>query len=197
MKVKSLLPILLGISTTVCALEFPIALTNKTFNFPESKIDIQMDIPKNLHETYIKTENLDSYSYSGEENRFRVNLEVIKPSKTNYQSLVNGKFEELILKPFSDKENKLYGEYEIIKDESKGKEKTFEYEGYLKSQGDATLPAMQNLMHESYMLRSGNIIRVSCTVQGLTEEINLTKDIYSRISMSCNDIIKSVKVIKK
>ena len=73
-----------------------------------------MQVPSQMHETYIKNPLLDSYTYSSDENRFSVNLQLINPSKQSYQEIVQGKFHELILKPFSDKENNLYGEVEII-----------------------------------------------------------------------------------
>lgn len=195
-KVFMLSALFLALSAGAASLKFPIELQDKTFNFKERGLSIKMQVPSQMHETYIKNPLLDSYTYSSDENRFSVNLQLINPSKQSYQEIVQGKFHELILKPFSDKENNLYGEVEILRDEQKGPDKTFEYQGYLKKQQDGFTPDLYSLIHEIYMFRYDQIIKANCTVQGRQNEAVITKEIFDLVKGSCKTMIDSIEVSK-
>ena len=194
LKTIALLAILVPLLTLAEPLKFPLQLKEKSFNFKEENISISMMVPKDLHETYIKNPVLDSYTYSSDENRFQVNLQLINPSKRSYQEIVNGKFKEIILKPFGDKENNLYGEVEILKDDQKGPNKIFEYQGYLKKPQDGFTADLYSLIHEVYLFKYVQIIKANCIVQGRQQEILITKEIFDLVKGSCKTIIDSVKI---
>ena len=175
-------------------LRLPLELESRNFVFKEHQLSVSMLAPVQMHETYIRAPDFASYTYSTEENRFSVSLQAISPSKRSYGEIVRGKFQELILKPFSDKDKNLFGQVEILRDEQSGPDKTFEYEGYLKKQRDNFSADLYSMLHESYLLRRGRIIKISCVVQGLQDEVVLTQEIYERISGSCAAIINSVAV---
>ena len=190
----ALLAILIPTLALAEPLTFPLQLKEKIFNFKEQNITISMMVPKDLHETYIKNPVLDNYTYSSEENRFQVNLQLINPSKHSYQEIVNGKFKELILKPFGDKENNLYGEVEILKDDQKGQDKIFEYQGYLKKPQDGFTPDLYSLIHEVYLFKYDQIVKANCTVQGRQQEVLITKEIFDLVKGNCKTIIDSVEI---
>lgn len=183
--------------SVTAALEFPVKLIEKTFDIQSQGFFLSVLVPETFHETFVKNDEMEIYRYNTEENRLSVEYQIIALSQGIYDEIVQGKFQELILGPFSDKENNLYGEYEIIRDTRQGDERTFEYQGYLKKQQDSFSAGLKSMMHEAYMLRGRRLIRIACTVQGLQEEALLTSRIFYNINDSCSEIISSVKIREK
>lgn len=183
--------------SALAALEFRLQLEEKTFDIQSQGFFLSALVPVQFHETFIKNDEMEIYRYNTEQNRLSVEFQIIALSDGKYEEIVQGKFQELILAPFSDKENQLFGEYEILKDTHEGNERMFEYQGYLKTPANSFSAGMKNMLHEAYMLKGRRLIRVACTVQGLQEEDLLTRQIFFNVNDNCSEIISSVKVREK
>ena len=161
---------------------FPLDLAERTFSVKSQNFKFR---------SLVQREN---YTYSGDDGILDISFSLIALSNARYNQIVAGKFRELITKPFSDKENKLYGEYEILRDDHHGNNRTFEYEGFLRKQQDGFTPAMHTMIHESYMLRGRHLLKVSCHVRGLQEQREISEEIFNQADSDCAKIIKSVTV---
>lgn len=181
-------------SVNATTLELPLKLTEKTFDFKAQGLEMRLKVPSNMHETYIMNPALESYTYSTKENRLSISLQLINPSGKTYQEIIAGKFQELILKPFSDKENQLYGQVDIIRDEHKGVDKTFEYKGFLKKPQDGFTTDLYSMIHEMILLRHKSIIKLNCVVQGRQNETSMTKELFHSVEKSCDEILNSLDV---
>ena len=190
------------IVTALCAtgsamaeqITFPLDLTERTFSVKSQNFKFRSLVPQKLHESYITSPQMENYTYSGNDGILDISFSLIALSNAKYNEIVAGKFQELITKPFSDKENKLYGEYEILRDDHHGNNRTFEYEGFLRKQQDGFTPAMHTMIHESYMLRERHLLKVACHVRGLQEQRALSEEIFRQADSDCAKIIKSVTV---
>lgn len=202
MKTKALIAAALAalaVSTAAIAdkITFPLELSERTFDVKSQGFKFRALIPGKLHETYITNPQMESYTYSNNDGILEVSFQLISLSKAKYSEVVGGKFQELVTKPFSDKEHNLYGEYEILRDDHHGDDRTFEYEGYLRKQQDGFTPAMHTLMHESYMLRGHHLLKVACHVRGLQEQRQVSEAIFKQADDDCTKIINSVTVYGK
>lgn len=173
---------------------FPLDLAERTFSVKSQNFKFRSLVPHKLHESYITSPQMENYTYSGDDGILDISFSLIALSNARYNQIVAGKFRELITKPFSDKENKLYGEYEILRDDHHGNNRTFEYEGFLRKQQDGFTPAMHTMIHESYMLRGRHLLKVSCHVRGLQEQREISEEIFNQADSDCAKIIKSVTV---
>jgi hypothetical protein len=175
----------------------PLQLSERTFDIKSQGFKFKALIPGKLHETYITNPQMESYTYSNSDGVLQISFQLIALSNAKYSEVVGGKFKELITKPFTDKEKNLYGEYEILRDDHKGSDRTFEYEGFLRKQQDGFGPALHMMMHESYMLRGRHLLKVSCHVRGLQEQRQISEAIFSQLDGDCSKIINSVSVLGK
>ncbi|MGN0908875.1 MAG: hypothetical protein ACI4NA_04580 [Succinivibrio sp.] len=178
-------------------INFPLELSERTFNIKSQGFKFRALIPGKLHETFLQNPQMESYTYSNSDGILEVSFQLIALSGAKYSEVVGGKFQELVTKPFGDKEHHLYGEYEILRDDHHGSDRTFEYEGFLRKQQDGFGPAMHTLMHESYMLRGRHLLKVACHVRGLQEQREISEAIFRQADTDCTKIINSVTVYGK
>ncbi len=184
----SFLPVLLLTASAMAqAQTLPLKLKQTTLTFNEQSLQIQ--IPDGYEQTFITGPGFETYSYSSEINRFILEISLQSPDKTVLEEIKKGQLKEIVLSPYSNEKDMLYGEYRINSET----QDHLDYTSYLKKQPDDYLPAMYFRLHEYYSLKKDRIFKISCKIQGLDSEKTLTDKLFETIDKDCTQIIKSAR----
>ena len=148
---------------------------------------ISLNIPSQLKEQC----SLNSCRFSATNNPLNVYIKIIEQKQNNFQNIVSKKISEIILNPIDNSQKDLYRNVEILKDDSQGPEKSFEYKGVI-TKKDADKIYLQKMLHESFLLRKNKIIQTQCEVSH--KDKSITEDKIIEIDNICQSIIDSILV---
>ena len=89
-----------------------------SFNLDDRDYTVSFNCPKEFKDSVFKHDNMLSIILSNENNKLTISYTNIKLNKEELNYLKDKQhFKDSILKPFSDKENLLYGQYNLIKEQ--------------------------------------------------------------------------------
>lgn len=185
MNIRSLSLFLLATSLCVSAQTIPLKLSQTTLQFEDTTVKIE--VPSEYEQSFIKGPGFETYSYSGDINRFMLEISLQIPDEIVMREIENGHLKDIVTEPYSNKAQMLFGEYHILSQSNEA----IEYTSYLKKQADGYLPAMYFRFHEYYRVKERKLLKISCRIQGMDSEKVLTDNIFSTIDSQCTKIIKS------
>ncbi|MBO8414996.1 MAG: hypothetical protein IAB19_01275 [Proteobacteria bacterium] len=153
--------------------------------------------PAALHETVIASDKVLSLSYSGLNNRLLVTVSMnADPSLaslfTDYSA-----FKDYALKPFSDKEKLMYGEYELTDEQTAAGRWSISFYGYLKKPEDGILPAMYNFLEQRLNFEDGTLVSAQCQIQGAPEQQLESRALFKELRPLCEAVISDLSLEHK
>lgn len=176
-------------------------------------LNVAFDYPKDLTESFMVAGDTTVISYSNDDSNFMITLK-ITPLDAE-QSLSFDDFKARLLQRFSDKDNMLYGEYEILQEVRSTQDalkisnqgtyqSVFNYpidpndhymelslRAYLKKGSDGVLPDMQNYFYERSIVSHNFIATLSCELFGRQSQASVVKQQFEELSPLCERILQS------
>lgn len=186
---------------------------NNSVDEPRS-LYVAFDHPKELQESYVVANDTTVISYSSDKSNFMITLK-ITPLKEE-QPLTYEDFKQHLIKRFSDKENLLFGEYEVLQEIKSTQEALELYQqgnhsvfaspidpddhymeltlrAFLKKGADGMLPDMQNFFYERSIVSHDYIATLSCELLGRQAQASVVKQQFESISPLCERILDSYR----
>lgn len=174
------------------------AIKNVSFDIDGRDYTVSFNCPQEFKESVFKHDNMLSVILGSENNRLTISYTNIKLNKEELNYLKDKThFKDNILRPFSDKENLLYGQYELINEKFSEDHYSIILSGFLKKPEDEYLPDSENHFYQRTDLIFDDFHRLSCQVSGRQSEAAATKLIFNGNLELCKSIIDSFKVEKK
>ena len=176
-------------------------------------VNVAFDYPKDLTESFMVAGDTTVISYSADDSNFMITLKITPLD--DEQSLSFDDFKARLLQRFSDKDNMLYGEYEILQEvrstqdalkiSNQGSHQSvFNYpidpndnymelslRAYLKKGSDGVLPDMQNYFYERSIVSHNIIATLSCELFGRQSQAAVVKQQFEELSPLCERILQS------
>lgn len=157
------------------------------------QVKFSFEHPKQLKESFIVGNGKTFISFTNEQGNLIVGVKVerlapVVSSKINLASL-----QDDVTKRFSDKENMLYGKYEVVKsteDLAKGVI-DLTIKAFLKKGADGILPDMQSFFYERNIVINNYLVTINTTVQGTQAQVALSQDTFINLSPMLLRIINS------
>ena len=116
-----------------------------SFNIDDRGYTVSFNCPKEFKDSVFKHDNMLSVILGNENNKLTISYTNIKLNDKELNYLKDEKhFKDSILKPFSDKENLLYGQYELINEKYSDNHYSIILTGFLKKPEDGYLPDTEN-----------------------------------------------------
>lgn len=176
-------------------------------------VNVAFDYPKDLTESFMVAGDTTVISYSADDSNFMITLKITPLD--DEQSLSFDDFKARLLQRFSDKDNMLYGEYEILQEvrstqdalkisHQGSHQSVFNYpidpnvhymelslRAYLKKGSDGVLPDMQNYFYERSIVSHNIIATLSCELFGRQSQAAVVKQQFEELSPLCERILQS------
>lgn len=169
-----------------------------SFNLDDRDYTVSFNCPKEFKDSVFKHDNMLSIILSNENNKLTISYTNIKLNKEELNYLKDKQhFKDSILKPFSDKENLLYGQYNLIKEQYAKDYYSIILTGFLKKPEDEYLPDSENHFYQRTDLMFNDFHRLSCQVSGRQSEAAVTKFIFNSNLSLCKSVIDSFNVNPK
>lgn len=175
---------------------------------------IAFDHPQELQESYLLADDSTIISYSSDKSNFMITLKITPLQEE--QPLSYEEFKNRLVKRFSDKDNMLFGEYEILNEIKNTQEALALYHtrqhsvftnpidpedhymeltlrAFLKKSADGMLPDMQNFFYERSIVSHDYIATLSCELLGRHAQASVVKQQFESISPLCERILDSYR----
>ena len=176
-------------------------------------VNVAFDYPKDLTESFMVAGDTTVISYSADDSNFMITLKITPLD--DEQNLSFDDFKARLLQRFNDKDNMLYGEYEILQEirstqdalkiSNQGSHQSvFNYpidpndhymelslRAYLKKGSDGVLPDMQNYFYERSIVSHNIIATLSCELFGRQSQAAVVKQQFEEFSPLCERILQS------
>lgn len=165
---------------------------NASFTLAHLPYILHYQKPAALHETVIASDKVLSLNYSGLNNRLLVTVSMNADPELASLFTDYSAFKDYALKPFSDKEKLMYGEYQITNEKSAEGDYSISFEGYLKKPEDGILPAMYNFMVQRLNFEDGALVSAQCQIQGAPEQQLESKALYNELRPLCEAVISEL-----
>lgn len=174
---------------------------------------VAFDYPQDLKESFMVAGDTSVISYSSDDSKFMITLKVT-PLDEN-ETLSYDDFKSRLLKRFSDKDNMLFGEYEIISEvkstqdalnliNNGGKRSVFafpidpndnymelSFRAFLKKSADGVLPDMQTFFYERSIVSHDYIATLSCELLGRQSQASVVRQQFEALSPLFERILQS------
>ena len=174
------------------------ALKKVSFDLDGRDYTVSFNCPQEFKDSVFKHDNMLSVILGSENNRLTISYTNIKLNNEELNYLKDGKhFKDSILRPFSDKENLLYGQYDLISEKFSDGSYSVILSGFLKKPEDEYLPDSESHFYQRTDLIFDDFHRLSCQVSGRQSEAAATKLIFNGNFTLCKNVIDSFKVNKK
>ncbi len=163
----------------------------KDFSLGGSKITLK--VPKNFNESFITNQNNIFISYSNKEQNYLITFSFKSLTKEEQKILNN--FDSLynyVVYPYSDKENLLYGEYDIIYKKDDKNLSEIELTSFLKKPSD-NVKDFYAKIHQFVRLNNAYISKIECKAQGPQIVEKLTIATYNKYNNLCSNLITDNK----
>ena len=169
-----------------------------SFNIDDRDYTVSFNCPKEFKDSVFKHDNMLSVILGNENNKLTISYTNIKLNDKELNYLKDEKhFKDSILTPFSDKENLLYGQYELINEKYSDNHYSIILTGFLKKPEDGYLPDTENHFYQRTDILFNDFHRISCQVSGRQSEAATTKLVFNGNLSLCRNIIDSFKVEHK
>lgn len=173
-------------------------LKTVTFSFDDRDYSVSFNCPREFKDSVIQHDNMISVILGADNNKLTISYTGIKLDDASLNFLKNkDNFTATVLKPFSDKENLLYGRYSLIKESFNDDHFSIELTGFLKKPADEYLPDAENHFYQRTDLLFNDFHRLSCQVAGRQNEAAATKLIFNANINLCKNVIESFAVTAK
>lgn len=167
-------------------------LSSPTAPAPYTQVEIGLEHPANLKESFILAGNKLVLSYSEESGAFAIVYTLTPLSTSQQQDFYNiENLKDALTQRFKDKDNLLYGEYEILDQINFPSRKELTLRAYLKKSEDGILPEMQNYFFERTIIDKGYIATVSCEFRGSQAQALNTEIRFNTLEPLCLRILNS------
>lgn len=170
------------------------ALPSSTAPAPFSKVDIEIDHPTELIESFMFAGNKVVLVYADEPGFFALTytLTAVSPEQqADFQNFTQ--FKQALTSRFQDKENLLFGEYTIFDQQDFPGRKELSLQGFLKKSADGILPEMQNYFFERAVLDKGYLAVINCEFRGNQAMAQHTAQRAAAMEGLCKRILQSYK----
>lgn len=163
----------------------------KDFSLDGSKITLK--VPKNFSESFITNQNNIFISYSNKELNYLITFSFKYLTKEEQRILNNfNSFFNYIVYPYSDKENMLYGEYDILYKKDKKNLSEIELTSFLKKPSD-NVSDFYAKIHQFVRLNDNYLSKIECKAQGPQRVSHITIATYNKYSNLCSNLITENK----
>ena len=170
--------------------------TPTTFSHPGCPYQVIFKKPSALHESVIASDTRLIISYIGLKNRLQASVSLLFDPELQATFSNYDEFRQLILYPFNDKEQQLYGEYTILQEQSDEKRMELTLRGFLKKAADSYLPAMYNFMLERDVSNGTVAARAVCQILGTQEQQQESAALFNKVEPLCSQFIDSLRLEK-
>lgn len=159
---------------------------------PFTLATISLERPQALQESFILAGNKMVLAYGDEKGTFAITYTLSPVSLEQQADFQNyAQFKQALTQRFSDKDNLLYGEYQILDQQDFPGRKELTLKGFLKKPSDGILPEMQNYFYERTVLDKGYLATISCEFRGNQAQAVLTSQRAERLADFCLRVLRS------
>lgn len=180
-------------------------------------LKIAFEHPSTFANSFIVAGDTTIIAYNNDQGNFAISFKLRPLSLLEIQTLDFARFKKHLTARFSDKQNMLYGEYDILHDYANVKDALaahalselklnepsamalnpsdpymdLSFKAFLKKGHDGILPDQHSFFYERNILNQGYLATLTCELRGSQAQANLTQQYFEAFSPLCERILDS------
>ena len=161
---------------------------------------LSFEHPQALRESFMVAGHDVIIAYGNEEGNFQISLKLRPMDEAAYRALSMDALKSDLTRRFADKENMLYGEYQItqeLSDFSQGAHQPYldvSLLAFLKKGEDGILPDLQTHFYERNVVTRQYHATLSCELKGRQMQAPIVKERFELLQPMCERVLKSLNL---
>ena len=170
------------------------ATTPTSFSHPDIPLGVHFLKPQAFAESVIASPTRLIISYLGLNNRVQLQVSLIAEPTLSAQTTTFEDFKHFVFARFHDKEQQLFGEYQISHEASSAEQFDLSFTAYLKKAADGILPEMYNFIAERDIKQGEVIAQGSCQILGSQAQQRESAALFKELSPLCTAFTQSLRL---